>query len=146
MNKWKLIFILGFMTALISITPAFAHGAKIEYRINMSIEITASYDSGEPMAEAQVIIYAPNDLSNPWKTGTTDSEGRYSFIPDPLIPGTWDIQVRQAGHGDIIHIPVGEAINTSQSAGFSPFQTILMGVCVIWGFIGTALFFSRRKS
>ncbi len=43
----------------------------------------------------------------PWLTGICDQQGRFSFTPDPDLPGTWDVQVRQAGHGDIIHIPVG---------------------------------------
>ena len=29
--------------------------------------------------------------------------------------GTWDIQVRQAGHGDMIHIPVGEDLTVGAS-------------------------------
>ena len=145
MHKYILTFSLVILLAPTAATSALAHGAIIEYTINMSVEITAKYDSGEPMAEAQVAVFAPNDLSTPWKTGTTDSQGHFTFTPDPEIPGTWDIQVRQAGHGDIVHIALGEDIETTKSTGFTPLQTILMGACVIWGFIGTTLYFSRRK-
>jgi nickel transport protein len=149
MSSTKRKLVLPFavlLLALFSTTTALAHGARIEYTINMAVEIVAAYDSGEPMAEAQVTIYAPNDLENPWLTGTTDDVGRFTFTPDPAIPGTWDVQVRQAGHGDIVHIPVGEGVASAGSTGFTTVQILLMSACVVWGFVGTALYFSRRKA
>ena len=123
--------------------PALAHGAKITYTVATQIELQAAYDSGEPMAGAQVAVYAPDDPSTPWLTGKCDEEGRFRFAPDPTRPGAWDVQVRQAGHGNVVHIPVG-----AEGAGggsFSTAQIALMAVSVAWGFVGTALFFSRRK-
>ena len=126
---------------------AYAHGAKIEYTANTNIEIVAKYDSGEPMAEAQVTVYAPDNPSTPWLTGTCDKNGRFSFTPDLSIPGTWDIQVRQAGHGDMIHIEIEEgSVVGGSSGGYSTIQIIIMSICVIWGILGTALFFKRRKA
>jgi nickel transport protein len=144
--KKKLVLPIVLLLALSSTTTALAHGAKIDYTINMAVTITASYDSGEPMADAQVTVYAPNDLETPWLTATTDDEGRFTFTPDPEIPGTWDIQVRQAGHGDIVHIPIGEGAASTGSTGFTSVQIILMSVSVIWGFVGTALYFSKRRT
>ncbi len=146
--KWK--FIAGFISALMLCLalplPAYAHGAKIEYTIGMTVEIFAAYDSGEPMAGAQVTVYAPDDPSTPWLTGVCDDEGRFSFTPDAAKTGTWDIQVRQAGHGDIIHIPIGATSADTGGGGITPLQIVLMAVCVVWGSIGTALYFSRRKA
>jgi len=146
--KWKLIvgFIFALTLCLALPLPAYAHGAKIEYTVGMTVEIFAAYDSGEPMAGAQVTVYAPEDLSTPWLTGVCDDEGRFSFTPDTAKSGTWDIQVRQAGHGDIIHIPIGAAAAGPGGGGNTPLQIVLMAVCVIWGSIGTALYFSRRKA
>jgi len=126
---------------------ASAHGAKISCETKKAIEITATYDSGEPLSGGQVTIYAPDDPSTPWRKAKCDENGKYIFLPDPSKPGTWDIQVRQAGHGDMIHIPVGEdmTVGASGSTGYTPLQIILMGACVVWGFIGTALFFSVRR-
>lgn len=128
--------------------PVEAHGAKIEYDvIGQEVVITAAYDSGEPMAGAQVTVYAPNAPAVPWLTGTCDDDGRFSFTPDAAISGSWAVQVRQAGHGDIIHIPIGESAGEAgDSGGFTTLQIVIMSACVIWGFIGTALFFLRRKS
>ena len=139
--------LLSVLAVLFSASTASAHGAKIEYTIATSIEIVAKYDSGEPMAEAQVSIYAPDDPSTPWLTGTCDEEGHFSFTPDLSIPGTWDIQVRQAGHGDMIHIEIGEGMVSggSSSGDYSTGQIIVMSVCVIFGLAGTALYFRKRK-
>jgi len=146
--KWKLIagFILALMLCLALPLSAYAHGAKIEYTVGMTVEIFAAYDSGEPMAGAQVTVYAPDDPSTPWLTGVCDDEGRFSFTPDTARTGTWDIQVRQAGHGDIVHIPIGAASAGTGGGGNTPLQIALMAVCVVWGSIGTALYFSRRKA
>lgn len=125
---------------------SYAHGAKIEYTTATSIEIVAKYDSGEPMAEAQVSVYAPDNPSTPWLTGTCDEKGRFSFNPDVSIPGTWDVQVRQAGHGDMIHINIEEgSVTGGSSSDYSTGQIIIMAACVIFGIAGTALFFVRRK-
>jgi nickel transport protein len=142
----KLILSLTLLLTLVAVTTASAHGAKIEYTINMAVEIVATYDSGETMGAAQVTVYAPDDPATPWLSGTTDEGGRFTFMPDPVIPGTWDVQVRQAGHGDIIHIPIGEGAASGGSSGFTPLQIALMSASVIWGFVGTALYFSRKGS
>lgn len=146
----KLTLIAVFISAaalfLVLPFPAHAHGARITYTLGMTVEIVAAYDSGEPMSGAQVTIYAPDNPTKPWLTGICDDEGRFSFTPDTTIPGTWDVQVRQAGHGDIVHIPIGDASAGSGSGGNTPLQIVLMSVCFIWGCIGTALYFWRGKA
>ena len=162
-----------------------AHGVTIEYQPTESIQVQAEYDSGEPMKEAQVMVYSPENLSEPWTQGTTDEQGQYVFVPDPSQPGNWEVTVRQAGHGDIVVIPVGEddgavadgdasgadgdapgadgdapgadgeavaeptsetqSEPASQTAQLSPVQQGITIGAVIWGFIGTALFFARGK-
>ena len=144
--KWKLVVPLVLILALGPTGAAFAHGAKIEYTISMAVEIRATYDTGEPLAGGQVTVYAPDDLSTPWLTGVCDEEGRFTFAPDPAESGTWDVQVRQAGHGDIVHIPIGENTAMTGGTGYTPLQIVLMGVCVVWGLVGSALFFWRGRS
>jgi nickel transport protein len=146
MKRWKLIFLLAATLTLLTVTTASAHGAKIEYRVTRLVEITALFDTGEPIRGGQVTVYAPDDPATPYLTGTTDEEGRFSFTPDPEILGTWDVQVRQAGHGDIVHIPLGEGHATEGSTGFTTLQLVVMGACVLWGLMGTALYFSRKGS
>lgn len=133
-----------------------AHGANIQYRETSAIAIQAKYDDGTPMANAQVVIYAPSDRATPWLKGETDSQGNFSFVPDtdPQNAGDWDIKVRQSGHGDITSIPIGKSTSTnvsqtqvtSSGAGYSAAQKAVMAAAVGWGFVGTALFFARSKS
>jgi nickel transport protein len=147
-SKWKVIICLALLLIIIGLPmKAHAHGAMIEYTSSTAIEIVARYDSGEPMSGAQVVVYAPGDPSTPWSTGVCDDEGRFTFMPDSTKPGTWDVQVRQSGHGDIVHITTGEGtVVTGSSGGYSVLQIALMSVCVIWGLAGTALYFSRRRA
>lgn len=144
--NWKLIVPLALLIAVGLPTAASAHGAKIEYTIDLAIEIQASYDTGDPMAGGQVTVYAPDDPSTPWLAGVCDEEGRFVFTPDSSKPGTWDVQVRHSGHGDMIHIPIGEDVALTGTTGYTTLQIVLMGACVVWGLAGTALFFSRRRA
>jgi nickel transport protein len=126
---------------------ALAHGAHIQARSASGIEIQAAYDTGEPMAEAQVQVYAPDDPQTPVFSGVTDAEGRYVFVPDQ--PGNWEISVRQAGHGDIAVVPVAEsgaiAEGFTNSEGLTPLQRVIVAAAVTWGCLGTALYFRRGK-
>lgn len=151
-NLWTVAFV-G-MGAIALPQHVNAHGVQIEYRNVPTIEILATYDSGEPLANAQVSVFAPNDLATPWLTGITDTQGQFMFVPDPAIAGNWDVQVRQAGHGSFVRIPVesvvsvsstGTSIEGGASQTVSPIQKIVMATSVVWGFVGTALFFSARS-
>ncbi|MFC1950962.1 carboxypeptidase regulatory-like domain-containing protein [Chloroflexota bacterium] len=147
-SVWSMLSSLCFALAAIMLpVTAYAHGADIEYTVSTEVEVVATYDNGDPMDGGQVTIYAPDDAANPWDdpgTGFCDAQGKYTFTPDPQKPGTWDVQVRLAGHGDIVHIDV--AGSTSGSGGYTALQIVLMSVCVGWGFVGTALYFRRRRS
>ena len=142
--KWKFVLLLALLLALGMTATASAHGVKLQYKISMAVEILAAYDTGEPMAGAQIAVYAPDDPTTPWLTGVCDEEGHFSFTPDPSKAGTWDVQVRQSGHGGMIHIPIGEGMAVAGGTGYTPLQIVLMAACVVWGLVGTALFFSRR--
>lgn len=129
-----------------------AHGVVTQYRTQPGVEIIARFDNGQPMAGAQVAVFAPagpgTSPSGPWLTGFCDESGRFSFLPDPSLPGNWTVRVRQAGHGDMIHITVDEPDTQPaeiSGAGYTPGQIALMTISVVWGFVGSALYFSRRR-
>ncbi len=152
----RLYFFLTLLAVILIPERAFAHGANIEYQETSAITIKAKYDDGTPMANAQVIVYAPSDPATPWLKGTTNDLGSFTFVPDnePQNIGNWDVKVRQSGHGDITSIPITDgklskvADNRllSTGEGYSSSQKIVMAAAVGWGFLGTALFFSRSKS
>jgi nickel transport protein len=149
-----------------------AHGSKIEYKFDQVITITSKFDDGKPMKNAQVIIYSPQDNSNPWQKGITDENGKFIFTLDANHKGNWSVKVQQAGHGGIISIPVDnnitspESINsldsinsvnqdkniisqgnigTENNIEYTNLQKMIMALTTTWGFIGTALFFKRNQ-
>ena len=123
-----------------------SHGAWIEWTAHGNeISIVASFDEGTPMAGASVTVYSGSDPSQPWLTGTVDSLGHFSFTPDRELSQKWDVQVRLAGHGDIVRIDLSGENSAGGTTALSPLQIVLMAACVVWGMIGTALFFMSRK-
>ncbi|MGK7942916.1 MAG: carboxypeptidase regulatory-like domain-containing protein [Microcystaceae cyanobacterium] len=152
MKRWHYLLLGFFLIYLGKIDYAMAHGAKINYKTTQAFQITALYEDGKPMKEAQVVVYAPSDPTTPWLKGTTNQTGQFTFTPDFTQEGNWDVKVRQAGHGDIISIPLTTGktasmqLQTSISqTGYTSLQKVIMAVCGIWGFVGTAMFFSRGK-
>ena len=150
------VFVLALFFAVsvtASVAAIQAHGVVTHYTIQPGVEIIARYDTGEPMAGAQVTVFAPAGpgaaQAGPWLTGFCDESGRFSFVPDPSMPGTWSVRVRKAGHGDMLHITIDEPDKSPPpeivGVGYTPSQIALMTACVIWGSIGSALFFSRRR-
>ncbi len=150
----RFYFFLSLLALIAVPEKTLAHGANIEYRQTAAITIEAKYDDGTPMANAQVVVYAPSDRATPWLKGTTDESGNFTFVPDtkPENIGDWDVKVRQSGHGDITSIPLSEGENVADTQlasggrGYTSAQKAIMAAAGIWGFIGTALYFSRSKS
>lgn len=155
MNRFY--FFLALLSTVAMPQQALAHGANIEYQETSAITIQAKYDDGTPMANAQVVVYAPSDRATPWLKGTTDESGNFTFIPDrqPENLGNWDIKVRQSGHGDITSIPITNDLQAGDKSqvqslatktGYNPMQKMVIAAAGVWGFVGTALFFSRKSS
>jgi nickel transport protein len=196
--KRLIVTLIAIFVTFGSARPVSGHGVRITYTLDEQtgeITVMAEFDTGEKLDDAQVAIFAPNDLMNPWQTGTTNDDGEYTFLPDYNIEGTWDVQVRKAGHGGLVNIPIdasmapsadveragpssadnppndatqivitgdaqleisGDVIiqatggveNNNSSGltdGMSQAQIAIMSISVVWGFVGTALYFSARN-
>ncbi len=140
-----LIVTMAFLVLAMPAEVALGHGVELSVAPHESIEVNAAYEAGEPMAGAQVAVFAPGEPAEPWLRGSVDEEGRFFFVPDSDRPGTWEVQVRQAGHGGIVRIEVEPAgVVEVTGGGLTPLQKALMAACVLWGSIGTALYFKRR--
>jgi nickel transport protein len=161
--------ILGGLTVLALVlapSPAGAHGAQVEAVVVRNVEVShrvdvrATYHSGRPMAGAGVSVFAPGDAESPWQTGACDDRGGFSFVPPPEMGGEWVVQVVHQGHGGVVTIgieanaagdgaipePAVIRAEASSSPHLSALQRVLMGACVVWGLVGTALYFSRRRA
>ena len=148
-------------TMLVSAVAAYAHGVALDYTVDDAsgaITVRAAFDTGEPLGEAQVAVFAPNDLVTPWLTGAADADGAFAFTPDYTIEGVWDVQVRKAGHGGLLHLTLDASMAATGSAltagaappaapgnGFTPAQVVIMSASIIWGCVGTALYFAGRR-
>ncbi|MBD3370392.1 carboxypeptidase regulatory-like domain-containing protein [Candidatus Fermentibacteria bacterium] len=123
------------------------HGTNLDWNQRNGVELRARFDDGLPLQSAEVTIFSPADPSSPWAEALTDSQGRCFFAPDTA--GTWDVRVRKGGHGAMAHIPVDTTLSTAArgggSTGYSTIQIVTMAACIVWGFVGTALHFRRRR-
>ena len=165
-SAWSAVVTLALSAVLAVGLPgvAHAHGADVGYQeVADAIQVTAAFDTGAPMSGAQVVVYPPGSSEEPWTTGTTDRRGRFLFMPGSAGTGSWTIEVSQAGHGATLDIPVADLAAepvapdpveptgaqpqaTADDLGFSPLQIGLMAALGIWGAVGTALYFSRKKA
>ncbi len=141
------IVTLAFLVPVLPAQVALGHGVELSSSIREGVEISAAFEGGGPMAEAQVSVFAPGEPVEPWLRGSTDEDGRFFFVPDYERPGTWEVQVRQAGHGGIVRVEIdSEGAVQTTAGGLTALQRALMAACVIWGSIGTALYFRRRAA
>ena len=137
--------LLTLLLLFIMVAPVAAHGTDITYTaVGSTVSVSALFDDGEPMAESQIIVYAPNDPETVYLRAEADNDGQFSFDLDPSISGTWDVTIRVASHGEIIRVPVtesGEILPMGiQDSGL---PTTLIAVLVIAVLGGIAYYFSR---
>ena len=130
---------------------AMSHAAFVDADTVQAVRIQGVYETGEPMAGAQVTVFAPGSPAEPWLVGQADADGVFLFVPDEQ-PGRWSVRLRQAGHGAMAHLdrePDAAAplvLTTARAVAPSPVQKTVMAACVVWGCIGTALYFRRTRA
>ena len=122
---------------------AWAHGTTVT--VEHAVTVRVNYETGQPLADAQVSVYSPAKPDMPWTTGMTNASGAFEFTPTSAEPGNWEVVVRNAGHGEVVTIPIGTNSGAMASGGtLSSGQKLLLGAALVWGCLGTALFFARR--
>ena len=88
-----------------------------ESQADQSLSLQTTFSNGEPLKGATVLVYSPDQPDRVWKKGVTDSEGRYTFVPDRSISGEWKVDIQREGHADILKVPVtGEGIEVDMMA------------------------------
>lgn len=132
-----------------------AHAVETNYLMSADeLEMQAIYSTGEPLAGVEVRVFAPGNASEPWMTGTTDAEGRFSFLPDGAQQGEWQVDINmeaEDGHGDSLTVPVGaqgiEMNNISQTVdeGDGIDSKGVLGAIAVIGMLAVDTFISRRK-
>ncbi len=157
--------LLTVASLVMATTPSLvaAHGTRVEASVTrqvaVSYEVVVQADNhgGQPLAGAQVTVFAPDAPATAWLVGETDGDGRFVFAPDPARPGAWQARVYRHGHGGTVEFTVaassddgaGPPSTVHAEASSAPFlttlQRVLMAACVIWGLVGMGLAFARRR-
>jgi hypothetical protein len=77
------------------LVPGLAHGRGlwVEIAAGPTTTITATFGTGEPLADAPFSVLPPG-TDKPAESGATDKSGRLSFKPDRT--GTWLVQLSGA--------------------------------------------------
>lgn len=152
---WGSLF--GLAAAVSTASVAWGHASQTDYFVDLfsaDLVLTASYSTGEPMIEAEVLVYAPNDAETPWVETVTDDVGQFVFVPDESLPGDWRVEITEAGHQDILIIPVTETgidyINISQGPQqdlhYAEMTPAGLGVMVALGLGGLVVTLRQRQS
>ncbi|MEL7069200.1 MAG: carboxypeptidase regulatory-like domain-containing protein [Cyanobacteria bacterium J06581_3] len=93
-------------------TRAMAHQVQTNYFINEQagdrLELRTTFSNGQPLKNAKVTVYAPDQPFQARAIGQTDSQGRFTFTPDGQIDGDWEVNIERGGHQDILTVPVTE--------------------------------------
>lgn len=116
----KFLLTLTALALLSTPTKAFGHAVETKFVFDDALEIQTLFSSGEPLTDAKVQVFSPENPEEPWLEGKTDKEGRFAFEPDTKIPGDWEIIINEKGHGDILTVPVdakGVDVNLISDAG-----------------------------
>ena len=131
---------------------ALSHAAFVHADEIRAVRVQGSYDTGEAMAGAQVAVFAPGSPTEPWLVGRADADGVFLFVPDEQL-GRWSVRLRRAGHGAMAHLELEPDAaaplvlsTTAGAAAPSPVQKTVMAACVVWGCVGTALYFRRSRA
>ncbi|MEL6222949.1 MAG: carboxypeptidase regulatory-like domain-containing protein [Cyanobacteria bacterium J06627_8] len=159
MKQW-LALPIALLAIAGSAPRAFAHMIETDFSLfGEELEFTSTFSSGEPVEEAQVTIYSPENPDEPWAELTTDEDGRFSFVPDEAVAGDWEIRIEQGiGHTDLWTVPVNEIgvdyDNISSGiqdeptyiASLDPYALAAAGVLGLGAFLGGLLYTTRNRS
>lgn len=116
-----------------------------------ALEITVTFSSGEPYANAKVEIFAPGNPDTPWAEATTDDQGQYRFTPPADQPGDWTVNIGEDSHWDSLTVPVqgagdqGIEYGTISDAGARfPAAPIAVGAIAVVGMCGCLAFKAQQ--
>lgn len=108
MKQLILVFVL-LLSLVIYPGTAFAHAIETDYQlVGDSLEIQSTFSTGEPFPNAPIIIYSPDDPTQPWLEGRTDENGKFVFNPERAISGDWSVEIGEDSHWDMLRVPVSD--------------------------------------
>lgn len=142
-----LFALIMFSTA---VSPVSAHRVYLQEQVN-EIEMRAWYGGGDPMANAEIIVYSIKDGEEElYLEGTTDEEGFYYFSPK-LGVSEYKVIVSQMGHQKelLFDLKSGSGDppegSSSNEAELPLTASVVAGLGYIAGIAGFAMILKVRK-
>jgi nickel transport protein len=141
----KILVLLG-MVFTICIPAASAHRVYVQETIT-EVEIKAWFGGGDPMADADVAIYAiKNGEEELYIEDSTDSDGLFYFTPK-LGVSEYRVEVLESGHkSETTFTLTGDAVGDTAGAELPLAARIGAGFGYIIGIAGIAMYLSARKA
>jgi hypothetical protein len=117
--------------ALVLLTLSLCKSPAAAFDLFATHEVTVQFatQDGKPMADAEVKVFAPGDLTHPVKSGRTDKNGKFEFGVDR--DGLWTAEARN--DTEVVRATVKVGGGTGEDKGdISPYFILgLLGVLLV---------------
>jgi nickel transport protein len=115
--------------ALLALPLCKSPAAAFDLFATHEVSVQFATQDGKPMADAEVKVFAPGDLTHPVKTGRTDNDGKFQFGTDK--DGLWTAEARNGTEVARATVKVGGSSGADQGP-VSPYFIIgLLGVLLV---------------
>ncbi len=119
---------------------------SVEYA-QPAVVVHALYGGAEPVTDADVSIFSPENPDSPYQTGITDIAGLFAFVPSGA--GQWRVVIDDGfGHRAEQEIAVDWSAASSDAAPSGARSTAdkaVLGVSIIFGLTGLLLWSQSRR-
>jgi len=117
--------------------------AALDLFATHDVTVQFAMQDGKPMADAEVSVFAPGDLTRPVKTGRTDKDGKFQFGTDR--DGLWTAEARNGTEVARATVKVGGG-SGDDPGEMSPYVIIgLLGVLLVVA-VGVRFLRARARS
>ncbi len=101
---------------VLSVSGLCAHGLGVGVEVTDGLVVIQSRYADGTFADAEVMVYSPQQPNKTFQIGRTDAEGKYSFVPDAR--GKWHLVVDDGmGHRKGVDVSVdGTSFAVSDSS------------------------------
>ena len=134
--------ILRFLAvALLALMACKSPAAALDLFATHEVTVQFATQDGKPMADAEVSVFAPGDLTHPVKTGRTDKDGKFQFGTDR--DGLWTAEARNGVEVARATVKVG-SVSAGDQGEMSPYVIVgLLGVLLV---VAVCFRFLRARS
>jgi nickel transport protein len=122
---------------LLALSLCKSPAAAFDLLATHQVTVQFATQDGKPMADAEVSVFAPGDLTHPVKTGRTDKDGKFEFGTDR--DGLWTAEARNGAEVARATIKVGSGSGEDQGE-LSPYWVVgalgvLLAMAVLFRFL-----------